>query len=833
MKIKPSPRRSTPLLVATCLGLMVGATTAPKLAHAQDDKKVVTPKNVNPNEEYNLPPNFDPEYRPKRTPGNIKVTIDFRQAQLEEVVKFYSSMMNKNFIISDSLQANKTITIISPKPVSINEAYRAFLAALQMNGLTIIPMGSFLKIVAAKDAIKEPVPPVDAGKYIPNDGRVVTAIIPVENASVDEIQQIVQKFLTPDANMITYGNSLIITENGANLRRIRDFIKKLDKSSATNRVFVYKVGYADASEIQERLNEIFGVGGATASANAARTTRNNRRNTNTASTAKVESGDAEPLDVDITEIIADERTNQLFIISDERSFNRIKQMIELLDVPTAVGGEIHVKSLEYANAEDLASTLSGLASSSRSTSSSSRTNTSRRTTNQRSAAPVSANGGVAQLLQGDVQITAHKATNSLIIIASPRDYVALDRVVGILDRPRRQVYVEAVIMEIGLDVNRQLGIGVNGGAPSDLSGVIPQSAVDDGLVNGTDGLVLGQVNFGSGFSSVLGGTGGAIGMIGPSINIPGVDVSLPAFALFLQATQTDNSVNVLSTPSIMTLDNEEAEIVVGDRVPIPRGGGGLGNVAGLLGGQAGQQLGGAASLLGGLGGGLLGQIDYEDVGITLRILPQVNQSNYVRLEVDQEVSDIKGAGSQNSNLGPTRTKRSIKNVVMVKDQSTIVIGGLIRDVENETEEKVPFFGDVPLIGLLFKNKTSLKTKQNLVLMLTPYIIESEADLRKIYDRKKREREELLKLFLKRDINYMRSVNYDKKSGLLDRMRTQIGGAVTEKIARDEAAKAFEDNTPRYRVLGEPEDAVNGANTDGATPEATPDAQAPETPQDSE
>ena len=785
----------------TCLCVLSGTAQA-------QDKSVITPKNANPNETYNLPPNFDPNYKPKRTPRNVKVTIDFRKAQLDEVVKFYSSMMKKNFIISDSLQTNKTITIISPKPVSIAEAYKAFLAALQMNGLTVVTMGSFLKIVESKKAIQEPIKPVGPKGYIPNDARVVTAIIPVDNANVDEIQQIVQKFLTNDATMITYGNSLIVTDNAANLRRIRNLVRRLDKSESTNRVFIYKVANAEAVEIQQKLNEIFGGAGAQNSTSNRNTSRSASRSRAKASTSEVSNTSGDELDVELNEIIADERTNQLLIVTNERSFKRIRQMIEILDVPTAVGGQIHVKFLNYANAEDLASTLSGLANSN---TSSSRT---RSTARPQRATPArgGASGQVAQLLQGDVQITSHKPTNSLIVVASPRDYLALERVIGLLDKPRRQVYVEAVIMEIGLDVESELGIGASGVLPADLSGVIPDQAVEDGLVDGTDGGIGYQANGGGGVLGKLasGAPGGALALLAPGLNIPGVNFSLPAFALFLQATQTDNTVNVLSTPSVMTMDNEEAEIVIADKVPISTGAG-LGNIAGLANatGVGNQLPAGAAGLLGGFGGQ---NIQYEDVGITLRILPQINASSYVRLEVNQEVSDIKGAGGQNSQLTPTRTRRSVKTVVLVKDQSTIVIGGLIRDIENETEEKVPFLGDVPVLGILFKNTKRLKTKQNLVLMLTPYIIESQADLQKIVDRKRKEREELLNLFLKRDKNYMKSVNYDKKGGLVDRMRQQISGALEREEVRKEALKAFEDNGPRFRVLGEPT-------------EVTPDTQA--------
>jgi general secretion pathway protein D len=806
MKMSLTARSMIPLVFAATL--MV--TTAPVVAQDKP-KNVVGAQNVNPNEAYNLPGNFDPNYKPKGTPKNIRVNIDFQQAQLAEVVKFYSSLLNRNFIIADSLQASKSITIISPKPVTIAEAYRAFLMALNMNGLTVVESGSFLKIVASKSSIQEPSNPINPGKTIPNEARMVTAILPVEKAPVQDVQQVIQQFLSQDATVIVYQNNLIIHENASNLRRIQRLIEQLDQGSPSGKVFVYKVAYADVGDIQARLQEIFSLQAGPKGAQANRPTTNQAKGNNQAVTVDGSQGVGE-LDVQVSQIVGDERTNQLIIVTDERSFKRIRQMIELLDVPTAVGGQIHVKTLEYANAEDLASTLSGLANGQRSGGSA---NTRRaQNTQQRQPQSNSAQGGVAQLLQGDVQITAYKPTNSLIIIASPRDYLALEKVISSLDRPRKQVYVEAVIMEIGLDVNSKLGLGANAIAGQDFNSIIPQSAIESGAITSTQGGILVQSNYGGGVADILSGAGG-LGLIGPPIalTLAGLNVSLPSFALILQATQTDNSVNVLSTPSILTLDNEEAEIVVGDRVPFLQGlsaGQGLGN---LLGGVAGGNLGGAGAALGGLlGGGLISPINYEDVGITLRILPQVNQSNYVRLEVDQEVSDIKGAGGLGTGA-PIRTKRNIKNVVLVRDQSTVVIGGLIREVENETINKVPLLGDVPLIGVLFRKNSTIKNKQNLVLMLTPYIIEDEEDLRKIYERKRQEREELLKLFQKRDLGYMRSVDYDKKGGLLDRMRGRIGQAVKEEMARREALKAFEDNSPRYRILSEDEG--------GAAPDATP------------
>lgn len=786
--------------ITLSLALLV-APTALAQERSEEPRNVVSPEDDDTGERFNLPPNFDPSFRARNTPRNQRVNIDFRDSSLDDVVRFFSATMSLNFIVTDSLAANKKITIISPEPVTMDEAYRAFLSALEMNGLTIVPQGNFLKIIDSGAAISEPMMPYEEGDQIPDEARMVTGIIPVESANIDEVEEVIRNFTSSNASIIKYHSSLIITENAANLRRIRALVERLDQGEAASNVYVYRVRYAEASEVQEQLQNIFGDGGSRSSAQqmtAAEQRRARARQARGDSSAPTDVALPDSLDVQITEIISDERTNQLIIISNERSFQRIREMIDILDVPTAVGGEIHVKFLEYANAEELAQTMTQLSSGGGATA---------RGGGDREGA---AQDGAAELLSGDVQITAHAPSNALVVVSSPRAFVALENVIEQLDRPQRQVYVEAVIMEISLDVNQELELGLASGISQDLGFLIPESALDSGLIESTRGAGFGQSNF-QGLEG-LGGPGLGLGLLGPSISLPGTGISLPAVALLLQATQRDNLVNVLSTPSILTMDNEEAEIVVGERVPIPRGigagSGGLGSLLGLGaltgGGQAGQTAQSALGALGGLGGlgglagGLFTPVDYEDVGITLRILPQINESDYVRLEVEQEVSDVKAAGSD---LGVVRTRRNATTKVLVRDQSTIVIGGLMRDVENETISKVPFLGDVPVLGLLFRNTTTTTTKQNLVLMLTPYIIESEEDLQKIYDRKMEERRELANLFARRDIDYMRNVNYQKKSGLLERMRRQIDEARLTEQARQEALRQFDDEGPQYQILG--------------------------------
>ena len=777
---------------------------------AEEEGRVISPENLNPHERYNLPPNFDPGFQPRETPGDTRVTIDFRDAELDEVVRFFSGVMNINFIVADSLQADRSITIISPQEVTIDEAYRAFMSALEMNGLTIVPHGQFLKIMESDQAISEPLVPYEVDDEIPAESRMVTGIIPIENAEVETIEDVISNFTSDSATIIRYHSSLIINENAANLSRLRAMIQRLDEGGTSSNLYVHQVRYANAPEIEEQLREIFGADEEESEELSARERRRRaRRDDDTEATDE----DVDDTRVHIERMISDERTNQLIIVANEQSFQRISEMIEILDVETAVGGEVHVKFLEYANAEELSNTLSNL---------------------ETGGGQADDDGSpVASLLQGEVQITAHDPSNALVVIASPRDFMALESVINELDRPRRQVYVEAVIMEIGLDVNRRLDLGATSGFSSDLGFLIPDGAVEDGLVDSTRGTGFGSANF-PGLDGLEMSEGLGLGLLGPSVQLPGTEISLPAVALMLQATQTDDSVNVLSTPSILTMDNEEAEIIVGERVPIAQGipagggGGGIGDLLGLgalggsLGGggldqlqqgqqvgagatqgnQQGNQLGGGA--LGGLGGGLGGllggglttPVSYEDVGIELRIVPQINESDYVRLEVDQEISDLAGSGAY-----PTRTRRNAQTTVLVRDQSTIVIGGLMRDQERETIDKVPFLGDVPVLGMLFRNRSVTTQKQNLVLMLTPYIVQDERDLQSIYDRKMEERREVMELFARQDREYHRHVDYQKKTGLLARMRNEIGEAEMEEEARRDALEEFEEDGPRYRILG--------------------------------
>ncbi len=749
-------------------------------------------------EKFDIENNFDRELEEEPPiPSNQKVTIDFRKAELEEVVKFYSRLLKKNFIIADSLKAGKKITIIAPRQVTVAEAYRAFLAAMAMNGLTIVPHGQFLKIIDSGKAAQD-TPPTRTGRAgLPTSDVMETRIIQIRHVSYQDIEGVISKVKSTDGNIISYPptNTLIVTEYGTHMRRMFQIIDALDRPGGGSRIHIYQVQFADASELAGKLLEIFEQDD-----KSGRSSSSSSKKSAKSSSSSSAVGDTS--DVSVTKLIADENTNQLIIVANERSYQQVVDLIQKLDVETN-SGRIWVYPLQHAKAEDLAGVLSGLSSSNNRSSgarSNARNSRSSRSSSSSSsggsgAASGGASGGSGALLSGDVQVTADNSTNSLILTASFKDYLALKSVIEKLDRRRKQVYVEAAIMEISLDRNRRVGIGVNGGIPQEFD-FIPDAAAAE---IGNEGLILAQANFESSLlTEAIQGQGGlGLGVLGPPVDVSlfGTNVSLPSFLLFLQATQNDQNVNILSTPSLMTLNNEEAEISVGERVPfftggLGGGGGGLSGLTSLLGGAAGGA--GGAGGLGGLGGagalGLLGglgsNIDYQDVALTLRITPQINASGLVQLELDVTVEDLKpGAGDSRT---PTTTKREAKTVVVAEDQQTIVIGGLVRDVENEGVVKVPFLGDIPILGHLFRRSQTTLSKQNLVILLTPYIIDSSEDLRRIKDAKIEEREEFLRLFGQYDKTYIARVNFTKKHGLLEEMNQKVKKAENDAAARRRA-----------------------------------------------
>ncbi len=710
------------------------------------------------------------EYRkPKR---GTRFSFNLVDAELIELIKIIGNITGKSFILGGKVP-NVKATIYAPTKITATEAYHAFLSVLQVNGLTVVPAGRYLKIQTVGGATSQNTPIIARGA-VPRRDQFITRLHQLEHVSSEEIAALLDRFKSPDGDITVYTptNMLIITDYGTSIRRLVKLIKLLDVPGIGEKIWIEPVNYASAQELADRIIEIFDIAAGTTSKTkrepnrkADKRSKKKKRSAAKAKTRETSASvyGAQTDGMKVSKILADERTNSLIIVASENSYLRILELVKILDVPIAGEGTIHVHKLQHADAEEISKTLNNLSKRG-----------GRSTTGKKSKSSKSG-GESASLFEGDMQISADQATNSLVIVSSLRDYMSLKAVIDALDTMQRQVFVEAVIMEVSLDKNRDLGIGVHGGN-------IIGSGDDQSLVYGSSQPGQDSNSFTQVFSVPM-LSGLAAGLSGPELEGSEdlIGMSIPAFGVALHALQTNSDVNVLSTPNILATDNVEATIQVGENVPIQQGFNGSSMLSGMA-GRAGSEgstanLGALGGMLGGYGGmmgGMMGGIGRQNVGITLKVTPQINDDNQVRLEIDLEISEVK---SIDPVTGPTISQQSATTTSVVADQQTIVIGGLITDNQVETTTKVPVLGDIPLLGMLFRRKSSLTKKRNLLIFLTPYIIRSSDDFKEIFARKMAERREFIERYT--------AFEYHRYDPHLDWSRTNGAIAVMNRILSQE------------------------------------------------
>lgn len=670
--------------------------------------------------------------------------IDYYEQDLIEFVKQMSEKFKVNFILSDKIKGGK-VTIISPNPVTREEAWQAFLSALETKDLALVRVGKFYKIIQSRDASRHPLKTyLNGGTTDASDDRI-TYLLKLKHIAPKDVDKIIKEIKSKEGSSIEFenSNSILLTDTAISIRRIVKIINELDVPGGKDSIHVIDIYYASADDIADKLQQIFGDKGKRTSTTSS---KNKRRSKNSAAEEESDT-------VSITNIIADERTNQLIIVAPRDAMPKILDMINRLDVPIPGDGQVHVYYLENANAEELASTLTGIAGKGK------------------SKRKGKSNSGESDLFEGEVKVTADKATNSLVIVASTKDFNSIRKVIKKLDLRRRQVFVEAVIMEVTLKKDNTQGVALNGGYSFNIDGeTVP-------IFGGT---TLGALSSIAMNPTTL--TGMAVGLRGPDLagteGIIGSGISIPAFGVVLQMIQTDSDANVLSTPHILTMDNEEAEIIVGSNVPFITGQARDSNNNPVL------------------------SIQRQDVALTMKIKPQINESDFVRLQVQQEITELV---SISETLGPTTTKRAAKSTVVVKDNQTIVIGGLLRDRETNDIEKVPVLGDIPVLGRLFRRDKDYKEKTNLLIFLTPHIIKDENDFKRIFKRKMKERKEFLQRFYGTDESYEFEADYSQKTGALEVIRSTYQKEEALKAQRDAENRELliaPDETRRSYEIGE-------------------------------
>ncbi|MBT9560937.1 MAG: type II secretion system secretin GspD [Myxococcales bacterium] len=727
--------------------------------------------------------NFGDKFPCKKVPLETQVSIDFQNFKLEDFTKIMACLTGKRFMIAQGVTGQ--ITIMSPEPVTVYEAYRAFLSALEANNLTTIERGKFTRIVPKPKARSEGAP---VGKGFSADDTMQTVLLPIRHILADEVKELLQNFMSDGSDLTVYTptNTLIVTEIGSNIPRLKKIIRQVDQPTGAARIWVRPIINADAAEIGGIVTKLFGgdkagkAGRPGAAPARPVPTRPNPGQPQAQNPGAAPSGATLGEAGGELTVETDARTNQLIIVTDRSTYLRIDKFIRKIDVPIPGEGQIHIHQLENAAAKDVQATLQSLTGGGNARAG----NRPARPTPTTPAVPGAPAAGSANSpmqaaqIGEDVKITAHEPTNSLVIIGSLKDYLTLRNVIRQLDIRRKQIYLESVIMEITSDKNRELGLSGYGGASFDVEG--QQVPLLFGNSLGPDISNL-QSAFPGGFGAMLVGP-----LIDASLGSTGSgsepsQISIPAFGFSLKALQSNSDVNILQTPHILTTDNEEAEIEVGRRVPFNSGvGGALGGLGALgLGGLGGLGLGGSTGASGGLGNlssllgaaSGLGTIQYADIKISLKLKPTVNESSLVRLEIEQQIDDFDGIDQRTG--APNTSNRRVKNIVVVRDQQPVVIGGLMNDREVEGVRKVPVLGDIPLLGALFRQTTTKIERKNLLMIIIPHIIDDPSDLKRIHEQRMEEIRNFAEYLATRKKEYMGQINYGKKHGLLQEIHRVV------------------------------------------------------------
>jgi general secretion pathway protein D len=504
-----------------------------------------------------------------------------------------------------------------------------------------------------------------------------------------------------------------------------------------------------------------------------------------------------------SKIMTDERTNTLIVVSNEAGYLRVKALVDRLDIvlDTEGGAAIRVYPLENALAKDLATTLNNAMQGRQQAAGGAAKPGAPGAPQPPAAGPTGAIGEGAAL-EGQVRVVNDDPTNSLIVMSSGRDYLAIKDVIRHLDQPRRQIFIEALILEVTIDKTQNLGTAAHGGLPVDNGGAL--------VLGGIENPNLNSLNVAS-LASLTGLIGGVIGS--PLTNSQTfLGTSIPSFAILVQALANQNNTNVLSAPNVIAIDNEKAEFSVGNNIPYQ---------AGLSFGGIGLPSTGATGTPGtSLPTGAIGQnIQREKLTLDLNVTPHISSNDSVRLEIEQNAKDLGGKDPQ---LGPTWSERKLKTQVVVHDQESVVIGGLIQDRDVYTVSKVPLLGDIPLLGYLFKYTTKEKKKTNLLILLTPYIVKDRLDLETIRERKLRQYHEFTASFSNLDeAKYEPKIDYRRKRGLVEEINRQMQSVEEDAAALGAAGRrqfvspGAIDYQPSQIEAPEDKDAGHGNGTSGS------------------
>ena len=579
-------------------------------------------------------------------------TVNLKDTDIQEFIKFVADVTGTTMVVDPNVKGK--VRVISSKPVSQAELYDLFLSILDVQGYTAVRSGQVIRIVPSKDARSSPVPIMEDQAAVGND-EYVTQVIRLDNISAAKLIPVLRPLVPQQAHMAAYApsNAIIISDIRSNIGRIVDIIERMDRS-AVQTTEIIRLKYGVAEDVVSMLNTL----------------------------EKSRQGEGAEADKEAV-LVADKRTNSVVVTADELSVDRIRKLVAYLDTPLEQSGNVRVIYLEYADATTIAEVLTRV---------------------MQNISRLEEGGSNKRAGNGESTIEADEGTNSLIITADTDEMAALEAVIARLDIRRAQVLIEAIIVEVRVSEGQELGlqwlfaddngaygsnITTNDARRNNLSQLGGALVPDDGSEN------IGTREVAASLATIPGTT------LGWGV----VDESL-TMTVILNALESQGNTNILSTPSLLTLDNEEAFITVGQQVPF------------VTGSYTNTGVGNGAS-------NPFQTIERQSVGVTLKVTPQINEGDAVVMDITQEVSSL-GPALIASDI--ITNERKIETMVLANDGNIVVLGGLVEDKVTDSSEGVPVLSSIPLLGRLFRSDAVEVTKQNLLVFIRPTIIRNDEDL---------------------------------------------------------------------------------------------------------
>ncbi len=666
---------------------------------------------------------------PSLASAQVKVEND-RLYFGEEVIEFDQFMSTVaeftkvNVLMPEKIKERAKMYVIAPDGLGRTEIWDSLLWMLDSIGVTYETVGPYRKARMEKNFNDFPSALyIQSLPELDSSSPQVTLLYHLKHLESSDAMSLMNELRSGNGKIYAFNDFLLFIELQHRLPRMLEILKKLDVGDDTTRVYYWKAQHSDIADVAKILEELF-----------------------------LKGGKGKDAAVGLDQIVTDDRTNSLYVVGDEEACQRVMAFVPKLDVTIDRSIEMKVSFLQFAKAEELSTTLQNIVSKKGSTKKSRRHEFNE---------------------DLEVKVTADKQNNALILVGPPRGIRELQSVIKKLDRFPRQVFLEAVILEVTVNDSEQIGLALAAGKK---------------LKSADDTYVIGSTSYGSLNAVSISATslmGLAFGAQGPAVDGAGdafgLGFTFPSFGVLIKMLQSTSNVNVVANPYLMGVDNEEAEVIVGSNVPFITG-----------------------SSMDNYNQPVL-SIQRQDVALTVKIKPEINENRRVKLKIEITIEDLQAVSEV---LGPTTSKRAVKTTATALTGSRVAIGGLMRDLDAKDVEKVPFFGDLPIIGRLFRTDSGRSEKTNLMVVITPHIIETPEEIKKIFRDKLKERSEYI-----RDLYGDEFMDYDVPQDFHDRVGIVEG---VRQLLEEQKELAKQSGEEKYLIIT-PNEPANEQENDEEEP----------------